>query len=86
MAESGLALLPADIDEPYIIPDYIIKTLEEDSPETLDNFQSFPESYQRVRAAYVDDANKLPEIQAKRLANLIKKTREGKQFGRWTSF
>lgn len=45
------------------------------------NFQKYSGSYQRIRIAYVDTARKRPEEFEKRLANLIKKTEQNKQFG-----
>ena len=45
------------------------------------NFQEYSGAYRRIRIAYVDTARKRPGEFEKRLANLIKKTERGKQFG-----
>ena len=42
------------------------------------HYQTFTEPYKRIRVAYIDAARKRPAEFAKRLANFIKKTREGK--------
>ena len=45
------------------------------------NFQKFSPAYQRIRIGYVEGARSRREEFEKRLANLIKKTENGKQFG-----
>ena len=42
------------------------------------NYQSFTDSYKRIRIAYIDAARKRPEEFKKRLTSFIKKTRENK--------
>jgi uncharacterized protein YdeI (YjbR/CyaY-like superfamily) len=46
-----------------------------------ENFQRYSPSYQRIRIAFVEDARDRPEEFGKRLANLIQKTENNKQFG-----
>ena len=68
------------LGEKFVFPRDIMDALRED--ETVwNNFRNFSESYRRLKVAYVDDARKRPEEFEKRLCNLIKKTRENKQFG-----
>jgi len=43
------------------------------------NFQTFPDSYKRIRIAYIDSARKRPEEFRKRLNNFIEKTRRNKR-------
>ena len=43
-----------------------------------EHFAAFPEAYRRIRVAYIDAARKRPAEFEKRLANFIRKTREGK--------
>ena len=43
-----------------------------------EHYVSFPESYKRIRVAYIDAARKRPAEFEKRLANFIQKTRENK--------
>ena len=47
-------------------------------PRVWENFQAFPESYKRIRVAYIDAARKRPEEFRKRLKNFVEKTRENK--------
>ena len=44
-------------------------------------FSTRSPAYQRIRAAYVDHARKRPDEFEKRLANLVRKSAEGVQFG-----
>ena len=65
------------IEKPFVFPEDILDALRQD--ETVwENYNSFTESYKRIRVAYVDAARRRPEEFEKRLANFIKKTREGK--------
>ena len=66
--------------ESFEYPEDIMAALKEND-QTWENFQSYSGSYQRIRIAYVDIARKDPEAFTKRLANLVRKTAQGKQFG-----
>lgn len=66
--------------ETYEIPDDIVSALKENS-DAWDFFQTTSPAYQRIRAAYVDDARARPADFEKRLKNLVKKSAQGKQFG-----
>lgn len=68
------------IDEEFVYPEDIIQALQEDDL-IWDNFSRFTEPYKRIRVAYVETARKRPEEFNKRLANLLKRTKENKQFG-----
>jgi uncharacterized protein YdeI (YjbR/CyaY-like superfamily) len=68
------------LNEPFVFPGDIMAALQADE-QTWQNFQSFSEPYQRIRVAYVDWGRRRPGEFEKRLANLVKKTAEGKQFG-----
>ena len=46
-----------------------------------DNFRKFSPAYQRIRVGYVERARSHPAEFEKRLANLIKKSGQNKQFG-----
>ncbi len=46
-----------------------------------DNFRKFSPAYQRIRVGYVESARSHPAEFEKRLANLIKKSGQNKQFG-----
>lgn len=65
------------LSEPFIFPNDIIDKLKEN--ETVwENYQHFPETYKRIRIAYIDTARKQPEKFAKRLNHFISKTKENK--------
>ncbi len=65
------------ISVPFVFPKDIIKELKKDK-EVWNNYQSFSDSYKRIRVAYIDAARKRPEEFRKRLDNFIKKTKENK--------
>ena len=65
------------LKEKYVFPKDIIRKLKKD--ETVwQNFQSFSDSYKRIRVDYIDAARDRPEEFNKRLNNFINKTRENK--------
>ncbi len=65
------------LNEKYVFPKDIIRKLKKD--ETVwQNFQSFSDSYKRIRVDYIDAARDRPEEFNKRLNNFINKTRENK--------
>jgi hypothetical protein len=80
MTEAGRAVLPDLSPASFQVPPDILEALQAD-PTTWTNFQGFPETYQRIRVGYVEGARRRPAEFQKRLANLLKKTRENKQFG-----
>lgn len=65
------------LSEKFVFPDDIIKELKKDK-EVWKNYQTFSDSYKRIRIAYIDTARKRPEEMQKRLENFIKKTKENK--------
>ena len=65
------------IAAPFRFPEDIIAAIRADGA-AWEYFGAFSEPYKRIRVAYVDAARKRPAEFEKRLANLIKKTREGK--------
>ena len=69
-------ILPV-IRAPYIFPTDIIEALKQDDA-VWDNYQHFPDSYQRIRVAYIDAARKRPDEFLKRLNYFIEKTRQNK--------
>ena len=79
MTEAGRVTLP-DLSEPFVIPPHIQELLEA-APPAWENFQRFPESYQRLRIGYIVEARKNPEMFRQRLANFVKQTAQNKQFG-----
>lgn len=65
------------IQTPYVFPEDIIMKLREDKMVWM-NFSSFPESYRRIRIAYIDAARKRPDEFERRLAHFIKSTGQNK--------
>ncbi len=70
-----------DIDpEKYAFPADIMKALRANR-RALENFKKFSAPYQRIRIAYIDHSRRQPAEFKKRLANFLKLTAQGKQFG-----
>ena len=65
------------ISVPFVFPKDIIQAIKKDK-EAWENYQSFSDSYKRIRVAYIDAARKRPDEFKKRLDNFINKTRENK--------
>lgn len=74
--ESVLPILRA----PYVFPSDILDAVREDDLAWR-NFEQFPESYKRIRIAYIDAARKRPEEFQKRLQSFLKNTRKNKMVG-----
>ena len=65
------------INKTFVFPKDIIAKIKKDK-EAWKNYQSFSDSYKRIRIAYIDSARKRPEEFKKRLNSFIKKTKENK--------
>lgn len=65
------------IEEEFIFPQDIIDAIREDRLAWI-NYQSFSDSYKRIRIAYIDAARIRSDEFDKRLQNFIKNTRENK--------
>ena len=65
------------INKRFVFPKDIIMEIKKDK-EAWKNYQSFSESYKRIRIAYIEGARKRPEEFKKRLNSFIKKTKENK--------
>ncbi len=65
------------ISREFVFPNDILDEIKKD--KTLwNNYLQFPESYKRIRIAYIDSARKRPGEFTKRLNNFIQKTRDNK--------
>ena len=62
---------------PFVFPDDIIDRLKEDRT-VWRNYLRFPETYKRIRIAYIEAARSRPEEFGKRLNHFICKTKENK--------
>ena len=65
------------IETPYEFPPDIIDAIRQDECAWA-HYETFSDSYKRIRIAYIDDARKRPEEFEKRLKNFLDKTRQGK--------
>ena len=74
--ESVLPILRA----PYEFPSDILDAVREDKLAWR-TFEHFPESYKRIRIAYIDAARKRPEEFQKRLQSFLKNTRKNIMVG-----
>ncbi len=68
------------IDEPFVIPDDILKEIQANKV-AWGNFQKFSDDYKRIRIAFVEGARKRPDEFKKRLCYFIKMTEKNKEFG-----
>jgi len=64
----------------FIFPHDIIRALKKD-PEVWKHFNSFPESYRRIRVGWIDGTRNRPDFFEKRLRYFIKMTAKNKKFG-----
>jgi uncharacterized protein YdeI (YjbR/CyaY-like superfamily) len=64
----------------YAFPADIMKVLRANE-SAYENFKKYSAPYQRIRIAYIDSVRQRPEEFKKRLANFLKLTEQGKQFG-----
>ena len=72
---------PGSEVEEFVIPRDILMAIRKDR-FAWKNFQGFPESYKRIRIAYIDDPRALgKEAFQKSLDNFIRKTSNNRMFG-----
>ncbi len=68
-------------EEKFLIPEDILENIKADK-QAWENFQNLPESYKRIRIAYIEHSRKRGEKEfKKRLDNFIKLTSKNKKFG-----
>ena len=70
----------AVINTPYHFPKDILDSIKKDKI-AWNNYLNFPDSYKRIRVAYIDAARKRPLEFQKRLHNFINKSRDNKLIG-----
>ena len=85
MTAAGLAAIEHvfDADEqpaPLAIAPDIAQALQQDR-ETWRNFQGFPDSYKRIRIAFIEGARERPEVFEQRLRYFLKMTAQNKRYG-----
>jgi hypothetical protein len=79
MTQAGFDAI-GELDTPFVLPDDIAAALKADD-ETWRNYEAFPESYQRIRAGFVDGARNRPEMFQRRLTYFLKMTKANKRYG-----
>ncbi len=80
MTPVGLLAAGDTSTEKFKIPSDILKALKVDK-QVWQNFQSFPESYKRIRVGWIDGARKRPEEFDKRLNYFMRMTAKNKKYG-----
>lgn len=85
MTPAGVAPIAeqiGDIDAPLIIPDFIATRLQQDE-ETWENFQNFHHFYKRLKIGWINEitGNSRNAEKEKRLAYLVKMSKQGKMYG-----
>ena len=83
MTKVGLAAVSHAFkgDEEFVFPEEILKAIRKDK-DAWKNFQKLPESYKRIRVAYIGSRmGRDDEAFERRLRHFIKMTAKGKQFG-----
>ena len=68
------------LDQPFQIAPDILRALKSNKA-AWENLQCWPESYLRIRVAFVESKRDDPAEFDKRLRNLVEKSEKGKQFG-----
>jgi uncharacterized protein YdeI (YjbR/CyaY-like superfamily) len=69
-----------DLDTQFELPPDIEAALKADD-ETWRNYQSQPESYQRIRVGFIEGARNRPEMFQRRLNYYLKMTKTDKRYG-----
>ena len=81
MTKAGMDVMTENLSiENYKIPNDILKALKKNKTAWI-HFQTFSETYQRVRILYINESRLNEKEFQKRLEHFIKKTEQKKQFG-----
>jgi uncharacterized protein YdeI (YjbR/CyaY-like superfamily) len=81
MTPAGMAVIGDALEvKPLVLTADVKEALRKDRA-TWRHFKAFPESYRRVRVAYVESARGRPEEFVKRLGHLVEMTAKNKRFG-----
>lgn len=84
MQESGYKSLP-NLNEEYKFDRYIMAAIKKDE-EILNNFNSFPELYKRIRVSNIQRERKKKTVYKRMLKNFLDKTKQGIMYGEWNDF
>ncbi len=66
----------------FVIPEDIMEVIRQD-PVAWKHYQTFPDSYCRVRIAFIEGARSRPDFFRQRLDYFLRMTASGKKFGSW---
>jgi Bacteriocin-protection, YdeI or OmpD-Associated len=82
MTPAGLAKIQTRMDEPFVIPADILRTLKKDAT-TWKNFQAFPEYYRRIRIGWIEATRQQGrwDVFERRLSYFLKMTAQNTRFG-----
>lgn len=80
MTPAGLAVVDNLDESKFKIPSIILTTLKRDA-DVWNNFQNFPESYQRLKINWIIGPNNRPAEVKKRLTYFLKMTKKNKKYG-----
>jgi uncharacterized protein YdeI (YjbR/CyaY-like superfamily) len=80
MTEAGRDKLCDLSTDAFSVPDDVRDALKSEEG-TWENFEQFPDYYQRIRVGYIEEVRNSPQEFSKRLAHLVKMTRKNKRFG-----
>ena len=76
MTDAGRAVLPDMSPNGFVIDEELLQALKSDSV-VWENFNKFPQLYQRIRIDTIQIKKKQPELFQSRLKKLIENTRIG---------
>lgn len=81
MTPAGMAMIGDALEEePLTLSADVELALKKDR-DAWTNFRAYPESYRRVRIAYIESARRRPQEFAKRLRHFVEMTSRNKRFG-----
>lgn len=86
MTPAGMAMIGDALEEEPLTLSADVEGALKKHPDAWKNFQAFPESYRRIRIAYVESARRRPEEFAKRLRHFAEMTSRNKRFGHVKEF
>ncbi|SRR5579871_595954 len=64
----------------WVIPKDILAAIKKDK-DTWKHFQKFPETYKRIRIAFIEGARKRPQEFSRRLNSFLRRTAQNQKFG-----
>ncbi len=80
IAKDVLTVLPDLSSAGFEVPSDILRAVKT-NPRAWEHFQSFSNSYIRIRTAFIDAARHRPDEFKKRLRHFVEMTEKGKRFG-----